>query len=88
MKKKASALTVVHTRRSLMNDLVGKTYRFGDGNFITVIQIKARDEGKKLITYTVGDGGSLPRKLVMEMEEFSKTFGHLFTDNKDSQSAD
>jgi hypothetical protein len=72
----------------MMNDLVGKTYRFEDGNYITVIQIKARDEGKQLVTYHIGDGGSLPRKLVMEMEEFSKTFKHLFTDNKDSQTPD
>ncbi len=61
-------------------DLVGKTYRFEDGNYITVIQVKARDEGKKLVTYHIGDGGSLPRKLVMDLEEFTTTFSHLFNE--------
>lgn len=69
-------------------DIVGKKYVFEDGNFISVIQIKARDEGKHLVTYHIGDGGSLPRKLVMELQEFTTNFGHLFKDNKDSQSTD
>lgn len=69
-------------------DIVGKKYIFEDGNFIDVIQIKARDEGKYLVTYHIGYGGGLPRKLVMELHEFTTHFGHLFKDNKDSQSTD
>jgi len=67
----------------MMNeDLVGKTYTFEDGNFITVIQIKSRDEGLKLVTYQIGGGGALPRKLVMPLTEFEHTYGYLFDTSK------
>jgi hypothetical protein len=66
-----------------MNEhLVGKTYTFEDGNFITVIQIKSRDEGLKLVTYEIGGGGSLPRKLVMTLTEFEHVYGYLFDESK------
>lgn len=64
-----------------MNELVGKSYIFDDGNTITIIQIKDRDyqeEVKPFVTYTISNGNNLPRKLVMPLQEFIDTFGHLF----------
>lgn len=61
-----------------MNNLVGKEYIFEDGQKITVIQVKNRDEGEQLVTYHIDRGNAIPQKLVMTMAEFEKTFGHLF----------
>lgn len=64
-----------------MNELIGKSYIFDDGNTITIIQIKDRDyqeEVKPFVTYTISNGNNLPRKLVMPLQEFIDTFGHLF----------
>lgn len=58
--------------------LEGKQYHFEDGNSIEVLQVKTRDEGQLWVHYMIKHPGSMPRKLVMEMNEFSVTFGHLF----------
>jgi hypothetical protein len=64
--------------RFLMNDLIGKSYKFEDGDTISIVQIKVRDGGEKWITYHVQQGPGIPRKLVMRQEEFVDTYGHLF----------
>lgn len=61
----------------------GDRYVFEDGNHIEVIQIKNAEyqgENSQLVTYTIGGPRSLPRKLVMEINEFISNFGHLFDD--------
>ena len=60
------------------NELVGKRYTFPDGDFIQVMQIKSRSEDINLVTYIVQQGPGIPRKLVMELNEFMGTYGHLF----------
>lgn len=61
-----------------MNDLIGKSHTFEDGDSITVIQIKVRDENEPWVTYHVQQGPGIPRKLVMKYDEFVATYGHLF----------
>lgn len=63
-----------------MNDLVGKTHVFEDGDSITVIQIKDRGEGVHAVTYHITQGPGIPRKHVLEFSEFMGTYGHLFRD--------
>lgn len=60
------------------NELVGQNYVFEDGNSIEVIQVKSRSEDIVLVTYMVRQGPGIPRKLVMEYNEFRGTYGHLF----------
>ena len=62
-----------------MNDLLGKTFTFDDGSTIEVIQIKPREDGL-WVHYITSINSSLPRKLLMRLEEFNNTFGHLFKD--------
>ena len=64
-------------------NLVGKTHVFPDGDRIEVIQIKKSDpsRGGQLVTYLVYQGPGIPRKLVMGIDEFIGTFGHLFKDS-------
>lgn len=57
--------------------LVGKTFRFEDGDKIEIVQIKRRDTGL-VVTYHVFQGPGIPRKLVMSLEDFLETYGHLF----------
>jgi hypothetical protein len=64
-----------------MSDLVGKSFTFEDGARIEVIQVKTREVNNvssEYITYTVVTGNSLPRKLVMEINQFKDNYGHLF----------
>lgn len=67
-----------------MSDLVGKKHVFPDGDSIEVVQIKNRDEGLRLVTYHLQQGPGIPRKLVMEMDEFLSTYGHLFRPESES----
>lgn len=64
------------------NDLVGKSYTFeDDGTIMTIIQAKSKEvegEPDTMITYTIAQGRSLPRKLVMPYKDFIGQFGHLF----------
>jgi len=62
----------------MSHNLEGKHYQFEDGNSIEVIQVKLRDQGKLYVHYLVKNHGSIPKKLIMEIDEFIKTFGHLF----------
>lgn len=62
----------------MMNDLVGKTYTFEDGNHITITQIKIRDDNEPWITYQTFSGPGIPRKYVMTLHEFTGHYGHLF----------
>jgi len=57
--------------------LVSRSWTFEDGDSITVIQVKRRDDGP-WITYTVQQGPGIPRKLMMPAIEFVNTYGHLF----------
>ncbi len=59
-------------------DLVGKKFIFADGDWLEVVQIKSRNEEDHLVTYHVQQGPGIPRKLVMEQNEFIGTYGYLF----------
>lgn len=70
----------------LRSDLVGKVHVFEDGDSITVMQIKIRDENIPFVTYHVQQGPGIPRKLVSPLPEFLDNYGHLFgitVDNAD-----
>ena len=60
------------------NEMIGKRYFFDDGDSLEVIQIKSRDADTHLVTYMVYQGPGIPRKLVMQLEEFINTYGYLF----------
>jgi len=62
----------------MSHELEGKQYHFEDGHSIEVIQVKSRDEGKLWVHYMVHHHSGIPRKLVMEINEFTTSFGHLF----------
>jgi hypothetical protein len=64
----------------LSKELQGKSYTFEDGNNITVVQVKQTDEerGGFLVTYTIKTGPGIPRKLILPLNEFIGTYGHLF----------
>lgn len=57
--------------------LLGKVYKFEDGDSIEVVQVKRRDTGP-WITFHIQQGPGIPRKMVMMAEEFNQTYGHLF----------
>lgn len=68
----------------LIKPIVGKMYKFPDGDRIEVIQVKSRSEEDLLITVHITQGPGIPRKLVFPYKEFLDTYGHLFgisTDN-------
>ena len=59
----------------------GDKFTFEDSNFIEVLQIKNAEiqgENSQLVTYLIGGPKNLPRKLVMEVNQFISNFGHLF----------
>jgi hypothetical protein len=60
-------------------DLTGKKFIFEDGALIEVIQVKNREDGL-WVHYFISMNSNLPRKLVMRLDEFNNTFGHLFKD--------
>lgn len=60
-------------------DLMGKKFEFDDGAVIEVIQIKTREDGP-WVHYFTSMNNNLPKKLIMRLEEFNNTFGHLFKD--------
>lgn len=57
--------------------LNGLNYTFEDGDRIEVIQVKRRDTGP-YVTFHIQQGPGIPRKLVMSVDEFVSTYGHLF----------
>ena len=60
-------------------NLVGKKFSFEDGALLEVLQLKEREDGL-WVHYFISMNDSLPRKLVMKLDEFNNTFGHLFKD--------
>lgn len=66
-----------------MNDLVGKSYVFEDGNSIKIIQVKLRDGNILWVTYETAMGPNLPRKYVIPITEFMDHYGHLFNIKSD-----
>lgn len=60
------------------DNVVGLKHQFEDGDSIEVIQLKSRNEELHLVTYHIQQGPGIPRKLVMELNEFIDTYGHLF----------
>lgn len=60
-----------------MNPLIGRSYTFEDGDSIEVIQVKRRDDGE-WVTYHINQGPGIPRKLLLPLQEFMNTYGHLF----------
>jgi hypothetical protein len=58
-------------------DLIGKSFTFDDGDSIEVIQVKRRETGP-WVTYHIQQGPGIPRKMIMSLEEFMDTYGHLF----------
>lgn len=57
--------------------LVGKSYTFEDRDSIEIIQLKRRDDGP-WVTVHITQGPGIPRKLVMRIDEFLDSYGHLF----------
>lgn len=70
--------------RKLMNNLIGKTHIFPDGDSITITQIKVRDGNEEWVTYSVQQGPGIPRRLVMSLHEFKSMYGHLFGISEDN----
>ncbi len=60
------------------DNIVGLKHQFEDGDSIEVIQVKSRNEEIHLVTYHIQQGPGIPRKLIMEYNEFVDTYGHLF----------
>lgn len=61
-----------------MKDIVGLNHTFEDNDSITVMQIKMRDGNIPWVTYQIQQGPGIPRKLVMQLDEFVNMYGHLF----------
>jgi|APFre7841882654_1041346.scaffolds.fasta_scaffold545811_1 hypothetical protein len=57
--------------------LTGKSFTFEDGDNIEVIQVKRREKGP-WVTFHIKQGPGIPRKLVLGLDEFLKSYGHLF----------
>ena len=71
-----------------MNDLLGKSHRFEDGDSITVTQIKLRDGNEQWVTYSIQQGPGIARRMVMPLFEFVGTYGHLFGVSEDNLPGD
>ena len=63
-----------------LQQMVGKKYTFEDGDSLEIIQVKRRDNGP-WVTFHVQQGPGIPRKLIMMLDEFQVTYGHLFEEN-------
>lgn len=57
---------------------VGRSFKFADGNSITIREVKRRDENQHWVTYETVTGPGIPQKYIMEFNEFRATYGHLF----------
>lgn len=64
------------------DNVVGLKHQFEDGDSIEVIQVKSRNEELHLVTYHIQQGPGIPRKLIMELNEFIETYGHLFQEEQ------
>jgi hypothetical protein len=65
------------------DNIVGLKHQFEDGDSLEVMQVKSRNEEMHLVTYHVQQGPGIPRKLIMELNEFIGTYGYLFEAEKD-----
>jgi hypothetical protein len=65
------------------DNIVGLKHQFEDGDSIEVMQVKSRNEELHLVTYHIQQGPGIPRKLIMELNEFIGTYGYLFEEEKD-----
>lgn len=63
--------------------LLGLHHTFEDGDRIEVIQVRRRDTGP-WVTFHVTQGPGIPRKLLMGIDEFLGTYGHLFVKEENS----
>lgn len=57
---------------------VRQSYTFEDGNSITILDIKRRDDYDYWVTYSIKTGPGLPQKLMLKWPEFKEHYGHLF----------
>lgn len=64
------------------DNVVGLKHQFEDGDSIEVVQVKSRNEELHLVTYHIQQGPGIPRKLIMELNEFIDTYGHLFQEDQ------
>ena len=64
------------------DNVVGLKHQFEDGDSIEVIQVKSRNEELHLVTYHIQQGPGIPRKLILELNEFIDTYGHLFQEEE------
>ena len=64
------------------DNIVGLKHQFEDGDSIEVIQVKSRNEELHLVTYHIQQGPGIPRKLILELNEFIDTYGHLFQEEE------
>lgn len=58
--------------------LIGLKHTFNDGDWLEVQHIKWRGDEDFLVAFLVQQGPGIPRKLVMSLQEFLGTYGHLF----------
>jgi hypothetical protein len=70
-----------------INNYVGKSYTFEDGNKIEIIQVRMVDEQRcgPSVTYFIHQGRGIPQKLIMPLEPFIELYGHLFEDNPSTE---
>ena len=61
----------------IQHELVGKEYRFEDGNSIKIIEVKHRDDGLWVSAH-IGSLMGIPRPTIMPLKEFTEMYGHLF----------
>jgi hypothetical protein len=59
--------------------LIGKSYRFEDGNSLTIVQIKERNTDDYWVTFESKISPSIPKRTVMPLIEFLELYGHLFS---------
>ena len=58
--------------------LIGLRHTFADGDWLEVQHIKWRGDEDFIVAFLVQQGPGIPRKLVMSLQEFLGTYGHLF----------
>lgn len=58
--------------------LIGLRHIFADGDWLEVQHIKWRGDEDFIVAFLVQQGPGIPRKLVMSLQEFLGTYGHLF----------
>ena len=64
----------------MIEDLVGKSHTFEDGNRMEIVQVREQDElrGGASVTYLAYQGPGIPQKLILNLEQFMDIYGQLF----------